>query len=101
MPSRFSFAAVLALSAFVTAAHAAPTVTSISLRGLQAGGTTTITLQGSDLLTDPKLMAPFAITKQEVLPNATNQQVQIQVTLDASVSPGIYPLRLASGKGIS
>ncbi|HTN77382.1 MAG TPA: hypothetical protein VL096_19120, partial [Pirellulaceae bacterium] len=80
---------------------AAPVVNQVSLRGLQVGGTTTLTLNGNDLLSEARLIAPFAIAKQELLPGATTQQVQLRITLAGDVRPGLFAVRLASSQGIS
>ena len=89
------------LACFASAASAAPTINSVSLRGLTIGQSTTIVIDGSDLLPDPKLVLPVKIAAQTVKPNATANRVEIDVTIDGSVTPGIYSLRVASGKGIS
>lgn len=93
-----SSVALLAVAQF---ASAAPTVTNISLRGLTIGQPTTVVIDGSDLLPDPKLVLPVKIASQTVKPNATASRVEIEVTVDGAASPGIYSLRVASGKGIS
>ena len=71
------------------------------LRGLQAGGTTTLTITGGDLLPEPKLVLPLAIAQQVLKEGAAANQVQIDVTLDAATPQGIYQLRLATAQGIS
>jgi hypothetical protein len=86
---------------FASLAAAAPTVTNTSHRGLQVGGTTTLSLQGRDLGGELKLLAPFAIAKQEVLAGGSAEQVQLAVTLANEVAPGIYAVRVAGRSGIS
>ena len=80
---------------------AAPKITNMPIRGLQIGGTTTITIQGSDLLPNPILVTSIPIAKQKVLEKAAANNVRMEVTLDANVTPGMYNLRIASEKGIS
>ncbi|MEO8164229.1 MAG: hypothetical protein ABI619_02420, partial [Betaproteobacteria bacterium] len=80
---------------------AVPQITNVSIRGLQVDGTTVVAVQGRDLLPDPKLIAGVPIAKQVVLEGANDGNVQIEVTLDGNVTPGIYNLRLANPKGIS
>ncbi len=80
---------------------APPTIGNLSFRGLQAGATTTLILSGAELLPEPKLVLPVPIAQQAVKAGATANQVQIDVTLDAAVPPGIYQLRLATAQGIS
>src|SRR4051812_9640443 len=58
-----------------------PSVTGMTVRGLQAGGTTTVILTGSDLLPDPKLITLAPITKQEVKTGATPARVEMDITL--------------------
>lgn len=82
-------------------AAAAPAITNTSLRGLQVGGVTTLTLQGRELSGELKLLAPFAIAKQEVLAGGNAQQVQLAVTLADNIAPGIYAVRVAGPTGIS
>jgi hypothetical protein len=89
------------LSVPATSAVAAPTLTNVSLRGLQIGGTTVIAIDGKELMPDPQVLLPFPIAKQTVQPGANPNRVQIEITLDASVPAGIYQLRVANAKGIS
>jgi hypothetical protein len=97
---RFSFAAacLFALSAQLVAA---PQIRSLSVRGLQIGGTTTIRVAGTDLLPNPRLLMSAPISKQTVKPNATATQVEFEVTLDGSVTPGIYNFWVVSDSGVS
>jgi hypothetical protein len=97
----FTFRFLLILLAFGgLAAAAPPTINSLSSRGLSAG-TSTLVISGSDLLPEPRLVLPVAIAAQQVKEGATANQVQIELTLDAAVPPGIYPLRVATAQGIS
>jgi len=80
---------------------AAPQIKSISLRGLQAGATTKLTIDGSDLGENAAVVLPIPIAKQETAAPGNPHRVTIAVTLDADVPPGIYPLRVANARGIS
>ncbi|HVA45918.1 MAG TPA: hypothetical protein VNH11_05980 [Pirellulales bacterium] len=92
---------MLLLVLFAAQAHAAaPAISSLAARGLPLG-TSTVMVSGSDLLPDPRLVLPVPIASQKVKEGATATQVQIELVLDGSVSPGIYPLRLATSQGIS
>jgi hypothetical protein len=82
------------------ASAAPPTITNLSARGLSFG-TSTLTVSGSDLLPEPRLVLPIPIASQKLKDGATANQVQIELTLDASLPPGIYPLRLATAQGVS
>ncbi len=82
-------------------AVAAPALTEVSPRGLQAGGTTTLTFVGSELGAQSRVVLPFSVAKQAVKPGAQANQVQIEVSLDKSTPAGVYHLRLASEDGVS
>ena len=87
-----------------------PTINSISLRGLQIGGKTTIAIDGNDLLPEPRLIlssgaatapAASAIADQEVRANGTSQHVEISTTLRRDIPAGLYHLRIVTRGGIS
>lgn len=80
---------------------AAPTVSNLSLRGLQIGATTVLTIDGEDLLPEPQLLGSLPLAKVTLLPNGAPNRIQLEVTLAAEVMPGIYAFRLANAKGIS
>ncbi|MBC8356731.1 MAG: hypothetical protein H8E66_32550 [Planctomycetes bacterium] len=82
-------------------ANAAPNITNLSLRGFQIGGTTTVTIQGTELLPAPKLTVGIPVEKQSVVEGSTATNLTLDVTLANDVSPGLYNLRVASEKGIS
>lgn len=84
-----------------TAAKAAPNITSMSVRGLQIGATTRVVFSGSDLIPAPRIVTSIAITKQTVIKTPLVNRVEMDITLDDDVIPGVYNLRLASGAGIS
>jgi hypothetical protein len=92
--------ATLVVTLVASVTFAAPTINSVSLRGLQTGATTTIAIDGYDLVPEPRLMLPVAIAKQSLYSGATPQHVEFEVTL-GDVTPGIYNLRLATPGGIS
>ncbi len=95
------FVATTLACLFATPLFAGPTVSSVSLRGLTIGQPTTIVIDGADLIPDPQLILPVKIASQTVKPNATATHVELEVNIDPSAAPGIYLLRIASGKGIS
>lgn len=89
---------------FVTASVAKatpPSVRNVNIRGLQVGGTTTLVIDGTDLLPNPRLVMAAPIATQVVRPNATATRVEIDVTLDGSPGPGVNNLYLANDGGIS
>lgn len=81
-------------------AAAEPNVRSVSLRGLQVGGTTTLTIDGDDLGTAPKLLLPFP-AKQVIKGKSTDKQATFEVTLGSDVPPGYAHLRVATNGGVS
>jgi hypothetical protein len=78
-----------------------PTISNLSLRGLQLGATTTLAIDGANLLPQPVLLLGAAITKQTVRPGATATHVEIDVTLDSGLAAGIYHLRMTTEGGVS
>ncbi len=99
LPGRI--AVVVLLAVLSGPARAEPRIGSVSPRGLQLGGTTTIVVDGDDLLPDCKLLLPIPGVTQTVKPGGTAKRVEIEVSLAESAGPGIVPLRVASGKGVS
>lgn len=82
------------------ASAAEPSVRNVSVRGLQVGGTTTLTIDGDDLGKAPRLLLPFA-ARQSLKPGATDQQATFEVTLDETPEPGYANLRVATDGGVS
>jgi hypothetical protein len=82
-------------------AAAAPGITNLPIRGLQSGATTTLTIEGADLLPETRVILPVAILSQNVRSGATPNRVQIDVRLPADIAPGLYALRVANSHGIS
>jgi hypothetical protein len=102
MPCLHHFVLVVAVVfAFAGLLNAAPKITNMPIRGLQVGATTTVTIVGSELLPDSKLVSSFPIAGQNVLEASTANSLQVEVTLDANVTPGMYNLRVMNKNGIS
>src|SRR5688572_10409989 len=98
--SCLSLAAVL-IASFAAPLAAAPSIANISPRGLRIGQTTTISITGTDLTPDARLLMPATIASQTIKGEAKGDRMEIEVTLDAATPPGLYPVRLAGSKGIS
>jgi hypothetical protein len=90
---------VLAVCPFASAAP--PVVRNLDRLGLWIGGSTMLTIDGDNLLPEPKLVLSAPVVKQVVRPKATANRVVIEVTLDKKATPGLYNLRLANANGIS
>ena len=80
---------------------APPTVSDLSVHGLQVGGTTRLTVSGANLLPSPRVVAGVPIAKQIVVGKPTANAVILDVTLGGDVRPGVYHLRAVSGQGVS
>lgn len=83
---------------------APPTITTISPHGLERGKTVTLVINGTNLTNLTRLQLPFA-AKQELIedpkakPNPA--QVKLAVTVDSTVTTGIYPVRVVTQDGLS
>ena len=91
----------LFLLGFGTVSAAPPTLRNLDRRGLQIGGSTVLTLDGDNLLPNPKLVLSAPIVKQAVRPGATDKRIAIEITLDKNALPGLYNVWLANDKGLS
>ncbi|MFM2095124.1 MAG: hypothetical protein RIS70_2248 [Planctomycetota bacterium] len=80
---------------------AAPTITAVSLRGLQIEAPTVLTIDGADLLPDPQVLTSLPLAKVAVLPGGTPNRIQLEITVAGTAAPGVYDLRLSNAKGIS
>ncbi len=89
---------LLLLPALVSAAE--PTVRDVTVRGLQIGGTTTLTITGDDFGASPKLLLPFPAA-QTLQPKSTDKSATFTVAVPESVTPGWHQMRLATANGVS
>ena len=83
------------------AAAAAPRINNLSLRGLQAGGVTTLVIEGSELLPDPRIFFSAPVARQAIKDGAKPERLEVEIALDGQTPSGIYLLRVASASGIS
>ncbi len=58
-------------------------------------------ITGSGLLPQHRLLLPVPIAKERIAAGATAERIEVEITLDESISPGIYPLRLVTADGVS
>jgi hypothetical protein len=80
--------------------HAAqPAIRNLDVHGLQAGGKTTLVIDGDELGKTPRLLLPFAV-KQERKPGGTDKRAVFEVAVGA-VEPGYYSLRVQTAGGVS
>jgi hypothetical protein len=80
---------------------APPQMTKIAMPTLQSGASTTLVIEGTDLVPNPRILLPVPIVSQTVKEGAAANKLQIEVKLAADVPPGVYQMRLANDKGIS
>ena len=79
---------------------AEPVARNVNVRGLQVGGTTTLTIDGDAFGKEPRLELPFE-AQQQLKKGSTDKQAIFDVTLGGRVVPGYYHLRVATDGGIS
>ncbi len=80
---------------------APPIITRVSPPALQAGGSTKVIVEGSNLNDTLRLVVPFAITEQKFVGKPVGNRVELEVNLPADVAAGLVPLRVATDDGIS
>jgi hypothetical protein len=80
---------------------ASPTISNVSVRGLRIGGTTSLTIQGSDLGEGTRLLLPWPTATQMVVGQPTAQQLVCEVTVPADAHAGIEAIRVANAQGVS
>jgi hypothetical protein len=68
---------------------------------LQIGKPTTLVITGTDLPTDAEVVIDANIASQAVKPGAKRDRIEVEVTLDTQVQPGLYSVRVAGPDGIS
>lgn len=77
-----------------------PTIAGLNPRGLQIGGTTTLTVDGSDLDATPRLLFSFP-AQQTLQPKSTDRKAVFEVALGKEVPAGFHHLRVVSEHGVS
>lgn len=81
--------------------QAEPTIRTVTPRGLVIGGETLLTIEGTELTPEPRLVLeiPGATATLEGEPQANKATYRVQ--LPSSISAGHYPVRVVSGTGLS
>ncbi len=98
---RWGYWAAIVCLTLAQHAAAAPRISNVSLRGLQAGGITTVVIEGSELLPDPRIFFSAPVARQTIKEGAKRERLEVEFVLDAETPSGIYLLRAASASGIS
>jgi hypothetical protein len=92
---------VAAVWTVAAVAWSAPRIDKLSLRGLQAGGITTLVIEGAELLPETQLHLAAPGMQYKLKDGATAQRLEAEFTIDGTCPSGIYLLRVASATGIS
>lgn len=101
LATSFALLMTLAFSGVVAQpASAAPTLQSVSLRGLRIGETTRLVFTGSELNQAPRVIVDGHAPPQKILKAAANR-LELEVTLPESTIGGVKQLRLATKTGVS
>jgi hypothetical protein len=79
----------------------APKIISTSLRGLQTGKTTRLTISGENLARQPRVELPDSNLKQTVVQGSNAGRLIVDLTIPADMPPGYYPLSVQTADGLS
>src|SRR5262245_60970769 len=92
---------VLGLLLGPAALAASPQISNIAPSGAQRGVATEVAVSGSNLNSNPRLIAPFGFQLKDPAPkgDAGNWKVNLVVATDVAV--GVYPVRVQTDDGIS
>ncbi len=93
--------ALLSVAACSTADARQPEIRNVNIRGLQIGGTTTLTIDGTDLLPAPRLFLDEQAIETTLDPASTPTRVLLSIPLPETIAPGLGVLRLATSEGFS
>jgi hypothetical protein len=83
------------------ASAAAPVVSGVDLRGLEIGRVTRLTVTGTDLLPNPRLLTTAKLKKQTLLPGGKPERIVLDVELEEASQPGLENWWLVTDGGIS
>ena len=101
-PARLATGLVVGLALTATAQAAPPQVGSTAPFGLQRGVATELTVNGSNLANNPRLLTPFKIVLCEGLPKGSSASSwKARVTADPATPVGVYPVRVQTDDGLS
>lgn len=78
-----------------------PEIRNVNLRGLQIGGKTVVTVDGSDLLPAPRVWLNGQSLEATLEPQSTATRAILSVALPENTQPGMGVLRIGTADGIS
>ncbi len=98
--SAVRIAAMLGLLVGPSAWANPPKITGVAPAGVRRGESTEVTITGTGLAGNPRLIAPFTSRSDEVKgSNATSWKIKL--TVDSGAAVGTYPIRVQTDDGIS
>lgn len=101
-PGRFGLAAMVVFAATTAKAADPPKLTEASPFGVKRGEPVEVTLSGTNLGPNPRLVAPFPF-QVEALPaeRSKAEAWAFRLTVPATVAVGAYPIRVQTDDGVS
>lgn len=97
---RLIFCVGLSASFAMSVDAAPPTLTGTSPAGLMVGRATDLTFQGANLAGSAEIISPIPLTFEKT-ENKDAAKWTVKVTLPANAPLGVFPIRLATSKGVS
>ncbi len=80
---------------------AVPSISNLSLRGLQIGKSTRLVISGKNLGPAPTLLSSIHGLAARVVDGSNGGQLTVDVTLPEAATAGLYPLRVLTSGGVS
>ena len=93
--------ALVATAVPATVDARAPELRNVNVRGLEIGATTVLTIDGADLLPNPRVYLDGQSLDAAVDPQSTPTRLMLSVKLPDATVPGVGLLRLATADGFS
>lgn len=78
-----------------------PEITSVSPLGIQAGTKSVLTIRGTNLLPEPKVVLGVPVDVQTIRPGAKPNELVVEITVPPGIAAGHYPLHVQTARGIS
>lgn len=97
-----AFGLTLALAVAAEAAAAPPQINGIAPFGVQRGVASEMTVNGANLVGNPRLVAPFGVVAAVTTPGAADPaNWKLKLTVDPAAAVGVYPVRVQTDDGLS
>jgi hypothetical protein len=84
-----------------SAVQAQPSIQKVEPQALQLGATTQLSFAGGQLTDDSRIICDSLVITQQQMTKADGKSLQLEVTLDTDVIPGLHALRIINASGIS